>query len=403
MAIVKYKGKELEHISIDGFFDVSQLDVNNIQKLKIELPSYSEYELLFSSVIEDITVTENNIDYVYSIYGNPVSTSDKITIDCYSKLQKTLDSNITIQIRKELINPIQAVTEILNEINIDYDSYSFEKAKQLRDNNSVEMFIVFLPHRMTMSYSDFIKNILNRVGCTLSYDVKNNRIVCVDYFEYRENIIFSEVFNYSIIDEKSIKKSIANDYYNKFVIGLYPILSVQDVYEYNYEVELYDSLQIKRTVFLNEALLSDVGIVEGTPTTLKYDWFQDGNYYELGARGNLTGVRQLYSVGLENETVQKKTKSITENGKEKTWTDKKNNSDSGIIKHINKDGAFWVGNRVIQTMYNPRVIFEFEYTEELHINVNDYVKYKNTNCIVISKKLKKDFFTNIYKLEEVLI
>jgi hypothetical protein len=226
----------------------------------------------------------------------------------------------------------------------------------------------------------------------------------IDYFVSNSNKEYFNIIDENIIDQKSISYSKANDYYNKFVIGIYPILTARDVYDYEYEVELFDSLKIKRTQFFHETLLSVVTIIAGTPTFLKFDWFDGVNFFTNGTLGSLTGLRRNFSVGLENETIQKKLKSLAENENiEKVWNDTKNNNNAGVLKFTKIDGAFWVGNRIIQTMYNQRIKVNFEYPETNHLRVGSYVNFKNTNYIIIEKTLQKDFLRYNYKLEEVLL
>lgn len=409
MATVKYGTDTLNHISIQGLQDKSNLKDNEVNiRCKIQLPATNDLKILLQEPYQQFTIINNSKDYVFEIIGSPIFKSDVIEIELTSTLYSILKSNLSTLLvdnnsgnnyNVSEYNPISAVKELLDIANIEYDDYSFGIVENFMTTNNIKMDIAYIKEFMDTTLMTFLNEIVQRVGCKLYLDIVNEKIGIYLYINDITDITFEDnIFDMTNVNTAQLKESLTTDFFNDFNIGVYPILSARSIHEYNYQIEFLDG-----TDYFHESLFTSQNKSAGTVATLKYDWLSNGIFYASGSEGFLTGLSQLYSTDLEQETLDKIELSKLIYGKTNTYKDTKLNSKSGVIRQTDLSGCFKVGNQIIKRMYKKRKTFEFVYPIETYREVGDYVKFNNVNCVVVNKEFESDLISSRYILEEVLI
>lgn len=401
MVTVKYGDHSIKHISIDSFSTRSSLieNLKNNMRVKLTIPLIDGYDRLFIRPYKDFTIKIDGIDYLYEVENNPKLSTTEIQIDVTSKLYRSLLSKMSANYAAIAKNPISAVKEILDLNNIDYDNYSFTEAEEYFSTLEAEFEIAYNIYLMDLTIIDFLNEILRRVCCRLVFDIEKGKIYLFNFIRPVKTDDFRvDVFDEKLIDPSSYKETETKIFYNAFNIGIYPILSARSTRSFNYEVDFQNG-----TDYFNQDILDAPLFADGEPVTLNRDVIVNDVFYASGSVGTFTANDQEYSTALEDATIYKAEQSRAIYGEVSSWDDVKSNVSTGIVKQSNVDGAYRIGNRIIQVAYLKRREIEFDYYQPTYLKVGDYTIFRNKKWYVKDKVFKRDLFIEKYTIEEVLI
>lgn len=214
-------------IDFDKFILSSDLQDNNDFEMKLTIPYTKSNEILFRLPYEDVIIDFDDIDYTFKIISDGITYDEtNIYIRCVHAISEKLNAYMTATYNVADYNPITAVMELLDDYNIDYNNYAFQKAKTFFTGINETMDIVFISEPGNkMRLCDFLTEILKRLACVLVIDYKNNEVTIHNFIDTPVNST-NEVLNVGVgsglVGHYPLKSN-ANDYsgngYNGTVSG----------------------------------------------------------------------------------------------------------------------------------------------------------------------------------------
>ena len=224
---ITYRGETIPIIDFEKFILSSALEDNNDFEMKLTIPYTKSNEILFRIPYEDLTVDFDDVDYTFKILSDGITYDEtKIYIRCIHSIAEKLNAYMSATYNVADYNPITAVMELLDDYNIDYNNYAFQKAKTFFSgiNETMDVVFIYEPGNK-MRLRDFLQEILKRLACVLVIDYKNNEVTLHNFIDTPVNST-NETYNVGVgsgLVGYYPLKSDANDYsgsgYNGTVSG----------------------------------------------------------------------------------------------------------------------------------------------------------------------------------------
>lgn len=402
---IKYGTETIEVINYDKLHLTSPLTrrADKMLLINITIPKNDSNDILISEPYENINITFDSRNYEYKILSVD-KQRDGIVLKCSSTLYEKINANLSSTYNEADINPISAVTALLNDYSIGYDGYSFAVAEDFFDDLGVTMDCVFIRERSnTMTILQFIGEILKRIACDIVIDMESQEVKLHNFI--RQPIDYQDLFTDDYIDPNTIKYGESKDYFNSFSIGVYPASWANMVTEYTYDCTFDGNSET-----FHESYLTATSWVAGQPVRLRFDTEIGGVFFTGGTDGTFDNPinKTLYSTALEQKTIdlglfsQESLYGTATNPKVREWKDERANQSQSVARHTNLEGAYKVGNKIVQSYYRKRQTIDFKYPNDTGLRTGDFVLWNDENYIVIDHYI--DFnLQHYFKLEEVII
>lgn len=196
---ITYRGETIPIIDFDEFILSSELQDNNDFEMKLTIPYTKSNEILLRLPYEDVIIDFDGTDYTFKIMPDGITYDEtKMYIRCVHAIAEKLSAYMTATYNVADYNPITAVMELLDDYNIDYNNYAFQKAKTFftRINETMDIVFIYEPGNK-MRLCDFLTEILKRLACVLVIDYKNNEVTIHNFIDTPVNST-NEVLNVGV-------------------------------------------------------------------------------------------------------------------------------------------------------------------------------------------------------------
>jgi hemin uptake protein HemP len=182
---ITYRNETIPIIDFDKFILSSELQDNNDFEMKLTIPYTKSNEILFRIPYEDVIIDFDGADYTFKIMPDGITYDEtKMYIRCVHAIAEKLNAYMTATYNVADYNPITAVMELLDDYNINYNNYAFQKARTFFTGINETMDIVFIYEPGNkMRLCDFLAEILKRLACVLVIDYKNNEVTLHNFID----------------------------------------------------------------------------------------------------------------------------------------------------------------------------------------------------------------------------
>lgn len=404
-----YKSNKIKFIDFEKIMLSDSLDYDEDYKTIITIPYTKSNEVLFLPPFDNFTIKINDKDYTFIIIPNGIQKNDKtIRISCKPKLLNDLEVVLKNNINKTNYNPIDAVKEILTDLSIPYNSYSFTNNYYFFDSINLYCDIVFIKsNSLDVKLVDFIREVFKILAIKLCFNLESNEIYIYNPLENPNNSEFiSNIVENRYIRNATLKESELKDFYNSFNIALlYNGKSVAKMtYQYLYEVNFFEG-----TDYFNE---DDIEITFPM-AKLKRDISLDGVFYSQNNNpngGTMTGKSEVYNSDLSSDVLnsglwsQKYYGTINEfkvDFAKSSYSFCRITGDKLISGNkVGLKPALDLGSLIVKKFYRKLNLIEFEYSKKVPFIASQKVIFGGKKYVIASQELRSNK-KNYIKLLEV--